>query len=821
MPRQEKSSTSTPLGWLLVEPLALDRKPSLIAVTEGDRPLVASSGDSISSPLATRHNISMVLPPPPQFPSCFDRLLGGGQLEKSKKQQSGPPKETGPKPVEQIDMKTGVVLRVFDTGADAARTFNISPNAISACCHGRRFSAAGFQWRFAHREPSETKTADRPTNHRAAPPEATRKVPPPPAVPGADEPVEQVDIASGVVLKVHSSIFEAARSLGVSSHVVLACCSGRRPYAGGYAWRYQQLSPSSSGTAPSSSSLPAPTPGLPVHSNAAPGFREPMRPLDPKRIFPTSMIEQLDLVSQQVVKEYTTCAEAARAAGLPINSITLCCLGRLNSAGGYHWRFKKFTQLPPRAVMPGPAGQRGPLNHALLADSRPPVPPPPPALPRVEPAEKVETEVTSPERSEPIEPKETAPSADVSDTTISLVVPVPELEPPVPESPAPPLIAEPPAPPFEELSVPVAVAPPPSPVPEAIPASPADFLVLDSLETVPALPDLVLSPRPGEDPPEEASPGRLHASPGPYPPLPLLTLSEPLPGAQEASGMVRHSNAGCEIEQVNPSTGEVIASHPSFRSAGKQLGIAPRAISQCVIGKRKIAGGFVWRYRAPPAPTHTTSPPQTHVPGDGAALSTDNPFPESTAGPSVTTQPESLPMKESGDQAAPISVVAAEEEVGRDDDRGVTSRSSRKRKSTEDLRLYEYTPPAARAPALLRRPTPEVKQPSSRPSNRPQPVQQVDLATGEVIATFQSRADAARSTGICSTNIAQCCSGAKPSVGGYGWRFRDPLCDLHGGGAASSREREGGEGEDRQQQSGGEEGERDVEAEIGEGMAES
>lgn len=399
-------------------------------------------------------------------------------------------------------MKTGMVVRVFETGADAARTFNISPNAISACCHGRRFSAAGFQWRFAQREPSEN--IDRPTSQCTDSAEETSRVVPPPLPPpqvmSVRESVEQVDIATGAVLKVYPSIFEAARSLGVSSHVVLACCSGRRQFAGGYAWRYQKLPVPFRATEPSID--------FPVHP-IVPGL---MRPSDAKRMPATPMIEQLDIVTREVIKEYTTCAEAARAAGLPINSITLCCLGRLNSAGGYHWRFKKYPQpayvpsptypFPPRGVMPKSTEQRGSLYHALLVDSRPSVTFPP-ILPREEPQHPQSPEKT--QTGESSEARETIPFEAAVETPPTLDIL--ELE-PEPEPRVSPLIFDSPpttTPPISEVSVAV-VTPAISPTAintETTISISADILVVNATP----FPNIVLSPLLAEDTLQDALSG--------------------------------------------------------------------------------------------------------------------------------------------------------------------------------------------------------------------------------------------------------------------------------------------------------------------------
>jgi hypothetical protein len=134
------------------------------------------------------------------------------------------------------------------------------------------------------------------------------------------------------------------------------------------------------------------------------------------------------------------------------------------------------------------------------------------------------------------------------------------------------------------------------------------------------------------------------------------------------------------------------------------------------------------------------------------------------------------------------------------------TRASRKRKSTADLMLYEYSqapPRGFRLPlsATHRQPTssplPSSSAVPSRPSNRPQPVQQIDPSTGEVIFTYPSRADAARSSAVSSNAIAFCCQGTRNSAGGFLWRYL-PAAPAREGSEESrtgSEEGKGAEGE--------------------------
>ena len=53
------------------------------------------------------------------------------------------------KPVEQIDLSTGKVLKVFVSQSEAARQTGFKNSYISACCRGKYKTAYGYCWRYA------------------------------------------------------------------------------------------------------------------------------------------------------------------------------------------------------------------------------------------------------------------------------------------------------------------------------------------------------------------------------------------------------------------------------------------------------------------------------------------------------------------------------------------------------------------------------------------------------------------------------------------------------------------------------------------------
>jgi hypothetical protein len=54
------------------------------------------------------------------------------------------------KPVEQIDLSTGKILKKFVSQMEAARQTGFNNSYISECCSGRRKTCGGYIWRYAN-----------------------------------------------------------------------------------------------------------------------------------------------------------------------------------------------------------------------------------------------------------------------------------------------------------------------------------------------------------------------------------------------------------------------------------------------------------------------------------------------------------------------------------------------------------------------------------------------------------------------------------------------------------------------------------------------
>lgn len=55
-------------------------------------------------------------------------------------------------------------------------------------------------------------------------------------------------------------------------------------------------------------------------------------------------------------------------------------------------------------------------------------------------------------------------------------------------------------------------------------------------------------------------------------------------------------NESISIYQINPSNGEILNRFSSATLAGKELNICSSNITACCKAKRKLAGGFIWKY---------------------------------------------------------------------------------------------------------------------------------------------------------------------------------------------------------------------------------
>eukprot|EP01036_Dinobryon_divergens_P022458 gene22458-30715_t len=196
------------------------------------------------------------------------------------KQQSADAKNPWAKCIEQLDLETGEVLRIYPSGSDAAKLMKVSQGGISQCINGLRKSCYGFRWRaydgppinFAAIEDHQKSIAELSSmiNIRGIKRSAETKQPTieqAPKEPEVLQPdhqldpdvilqgqlqrfpgmtyhgnpsskcVEQLDLATKAVLRVYPSGTNAAKLMNIQTTGISLCINGKREEYYGFAWR--------------------------------------------------------------------------------------------------------------------------------------------------------------------------------------------------------------------------------------------------------------------------------------------------------------------------------------------------------------------------------------------------------------------------------------------------------------------------------------------------------------------------------------------------------------------------------------------------------
>jgi hypothetical protein len=183
------------------------------------------------------------------------------------------------KPVEQIDMKTGKVLRRYASQGHAADKMKCTQGVISYCCRGERSHAYNFKWRF-YRGPREDFYEDDSVTgyvpikdllamrfHNAVGftrskvdikgtisattwdagngDENSGDVPDVKFYCSHIKPIEQIDLKTGRVLRRYLSGASAAKHMECSQAVVSLCCRSQFPrsIAHNFCWRFYRGPP--------------------------------------------------------------------------------------------------------------------------------------------------------------------------------------------------------------------------------------------------------------------------------------------------------------------------------------------------------------------------------------------------------------------------------------------------------------------------------------------------------------------------------------------------------------------------------------------------
>lgn len=147
------------------------------------------------------------------MPNGYNISAGGQMIGKSRKIRA----------VYQYSAVDGSLIREWEGGApEIARETNINGNrALERCLIGKSYTCYGYCWSYIKMEhfPIENKKVD---NNKKE--------------------IKQYSLDGKELLRVFSSISEAARESGCERSAIKRCCRGELHYHGGYIWRFSDES---------------------------------------------------------------------------------------------------------------------------------------------------------------------------------------------------------------------------------------------------------------------------------------------------------------------------------------------------------------------------------------------------------------------------------------------------------------------------------------------------------------------------------------------------------------------------------------------------
>lgn len=122
------------------------------------------------------------------------------------------------------------------------------------------------------------------------------------------KPVNQYTL-TGEYIQTFESASEAERQTGINNSNIISCCKFKRDYAGEFQWRYadEQI--------------------LKLQ------YFEKQCKIKKK----STIIQQIDIKTNNIVKEFSSLTEASNVTGISLGNIGSCCQGKRLTAGGYKW----------------------------------------------------------------------------------------------------------------------------------------------------------------------------------------------------------------------------------------------------------------------------------------------------------------------------------------------------------------------------------------------------------------------------------------------------------------------------------------------------
>lgn len=244
-----------------------------------------------------------------QWRSADDPMFINGIVDIEPIQYSGRPRS---KPILQFD-ENGIFLKEYQSMNEAARTMGLAYTNLYLCIKGNSKTAGGFQWR-CKEDPLFNKgivniePVKRVTNSTA---------------------ILQFDL-KGRYIREYPSIKMAANALGISSHSICDCASGKTMSAADFQWYYRDD---------------------PRFANGIEDIEEIRRKARKQPVL------QFDK-NGNYIAQYSTSKQASWKTGTPALNINLCAQGKSNAGGGFQWRYLNDPLFKNGIVNIGPVKKR-------------------------------------------------------------------------------------------------------------------------------------------------------------------------------------------------------------------------------------------------------------------------------------------------------------------------------------------------------------------------------------------------------------------------------------------------------------------------------
>lgn len=194
-------------------------------------------------------------------------------------------------PVYQIEQNTLKIVNEWESIKEASQVLGINKNVITRCCLRKGIIAGGFHWCKIENWTSDWKPKE--------------KLP----LIGRRKPLYQIDKKTLAIIAKYESTFEASKAVCAPNTCIAKAASGNATESAGYYWCYVDL-----------------------YDNWKPKKKK-------KTGISGKKVCQCDL-NGNLIKIWNSVKEAADSIGISASNISNVCAGRINSAGGYVWRYK-------------------------------------------------------------------------------------------------------------------------------------------------------------------------------------------------------------------------------------------------------------------------------------------------------------------------------------------------------------------------------------------------------------------------------------------------------------------------------------------------